>query len=202
MYQRQAFLDNEGDAWFSRNKHHEISGSNRFDPLYPMLCDLPIAKNDPSTTTIAEIGCGQGLRLAQLQQVFGCNVKGIDPSPSAVSSAQKLGIDATIGTAENLPFRDQSIDLLIFGFCLYLCDRIDLFRIASEAHRSLKPVSWIAIIDFWSSFPTSKPYHHRQGLHSFKDDPIPMFQWHPSYIVTDHKVRHHNSGKYTDHKDE
>ena len=75
---------------------------------------------------------------------------GIDPSKKAIKIAQELGINAKVGTAEKLPFIDKEFDLIIFGFCLYLCDTNDLFKIAYEANRVSKVESWISIIDFWS----------------------------------------------------
>ena len=44
--------------------------------------------------------------------------------------------------------RRRSVDLLIYGFCLYLCDRDYPFMIVAEAHRVLKPQAWLAILDF------------------------------------------------------
>ena len=43
-----------------------------------------------------------------------------------------------MGTADKLPFEDQSVDILVYGFCLYLCDREDMFNIAAEANRVIK----------------------------------------------------------------
>ena len=45
-----------------------------------------------------------------------------------------------IGTAEKLPFEENYFDILIFGFCLYLTDSEDLFKISSEAYRVTKKV--------------------------------------------------------------
>ena len=101
-----------------------------------------------------------------------------------------------------MPLADASVDVLIFGFCLYLCDRNDLFRIAAEAHRVLKPSSWLAILDFWSPVLTINQYHHKDGISSFKADLPAMFQWHPSYVITDHHMRDHGSSVYTDDANE
>jgi ubiquinone/menaquinone biosynthesis C-methylase UbiE len=65
------------------------------------------------------------------------NVKlfGIDPSQNVIEEANKNGITAKVGTADLLDFNDDKFDIVIFGFYLYLCDRKDLFKIASEANR-------------------------------------------------------------------
>ena len=108
------------------------------------------------------------------------------------------GYKGVVGTAESLSLPDRSVDLLIYGFCLYLCDRDDLFSIAAEAHRVLKPESWLAILDFWSPYQRVNAYHHRSGIESYKDDLPAMFSWHPSYVITDHRLRHHSTRAHTD----
>ena len=46
-------------------------------------------------------------------------------------------------------FPDNFFDMIILGFCLYLCDRNKLFKIASEVDRVLKENSYLVIIDFY-----------------------------------------------------
>ena len=197
--QRDAFLAGEGDAWFNRNRRNEPLASSAEDPLLPALLDLPL---EPGlTTTVVEVGCGQGLRLQALAKDRNWMVSGLDPSLQAVTAARQLGVDAQVGTADCLPYADESIDLLIFGFCLYLCDRRDLFRIAAEAHRVLRPSAWLSILDFWSPGQRTNEYHHKPGIKSYKTDLPAMFTWHPAYVVTDHRLRHHTGRMYTDDPD-
>ena len=195
-------LDGEGDEWFQRNRHvdseHTHSQIER-DPLIDLITNLPLPPG--STTSVLEVGCGQGLRLMSLSSSMGWSVAGIDPSKKAIDVVNAAGCKGIVGTAECLDVADQSVDLLIYGFCLYLCDRGDLFRIAAEAHRVLKPHSWIAILDFWSPQLTANSYHHRLGVKSYKDTSA-MFNWHPSYVLTDHRLRHHTSSSYTDELEE
>src|SRR5207253_396680 len=100
--------------------------------------------------------------------------------------------------AEQLPFDDKKFDIVIFGFCLYLCDREDLFRIASEADRVLKNPGWLLILDFYSPAPLKRDYHHRSGLFSYKMDYRTLFLWNSSYTNFSHKVCHHSENTYTD----
>jgi len=197
--QRDVFLSGEGDAWFQRNSSVENMTSTSDDILLQALLELPLLKG--AGTVVAEVGCGSGLRLKALETRNGWQVYGLDPSRHAVAALSEIGVEAHVGTAEKLPWQDNSIDLLIFGFCLYLCDRDDLFQICAEAHRVLKSESWLAILDFWSPHHRSNPYHHKQGVRSFKSNVPAMFCWHPSYILTDHKVRHHVTHALTDDPD-
>ena len=201
--QRQVFLEGEGDGWFQRNRQadaDQVSHWADHDPLVGLIEDLPLPRG-PEVSAF-EVGCGQGLRLARLRQTKGWSVAGLDPSEKAIAAVNAAGCHGMVGTAEVLPLADRSVDLLIYGFCLYLCDRDDLFRIAAEAHRVLKPQAWLAILDFRSPHQRVNPYHHRLGVQSYKDDLPAMFNWHPSYVVTDHRLRHHATRAYTDEPQE
>lgn len=201
--QRQVFLEGEGDAWFQRNCQSDadqIADWALSDPLVGLLENLPLPCGPE--TSVFEVGCGQGLRLARLSQAKGWSVAGLDPSEKAIAAVNAAGFKAVVGTAEALPLADRSVDLLIYGFCLYLCDRDDLFRIAAEAHRVLKPHAWMAILDFWAPHQMINSYHHRSGICSYKDDLPAMFSWHPSYVITDHRLRHHSTRAYTDESQE
>jgi SAM-dependent methyltransferase len=197
--QRQIFLDVEGDRWYQRNYQSSAEAKEYWhaqDPLGALLSQLPLPNG--GDVSVLEVGCGQGLRLLRLQEEFGWRVAGVDPSSDAVAEVVSAGLKAHIATADSLHVADASVDLLIYGFCLYLCDRSDLFKIVAEAHRVLKPESWLAILDFWSPHQTVNAYHHCPGIFSFKDNLPAMFSWHPSYVVTDHQLRHHTTGAYTD----
>lgn len=106
------------------------------------------------------------------------------------------------GTAEQLPYADQSFEIVIFGFCLYLCDREDLFRIACEADRVLKSPGWLLIHDFYSPTPSKHDYRHYAGLFSYKMDYRTLFTWHPAYTTYSHRVRDHAHGGWTDAAEE
>ena len=131
--QRRLFLEGEGDAWLERNIQGTVEERERWqvrDPLAGLLADLPLPHG--SQVSALEVGCGQGLRLHRMKQEFGWQVAGVDPSSAAVEAVQSMGLVAQVATADCLPVPDASVDLLVYGFCLYLCDRADLFKIAAE----------------------------------------------------------------------
>lgn len=200
MKQKNIFLESEGNAWFERNAKlvslHKLPES---DPLLAEILDLPALEKG---TKILEVGCGEGGRLSWLRENCGFDCYGVEPSAQAVEVAKKRGIAAHQGTADHLPFDDDTFDILTFGFCLYLCDREDLFRIACEADRVLKNPGWLLILDFYSPAPMKREYHHRSGLFTHKMDYRTLFTWNPSYETFAHKVRHHSDGSYTDDSNE
>jgi ubiquinone/menaquinone biosynthesis C-methylase UbiE len=201
MKQKEIFLQSEGNAWFTRNQQGVAARKLPDDD--PLLCEiLDIYNHTGAGVKVLEIGCGEGTRLAWLKENLNADCYGIEPSAQAVTAACAKGLNVQQGTADVLPFDDQSFDIVIFGFCLYLCDREDLFRIASAADRVLRAPGWLMILDFFSPVPHAKTYHHRPGVQSYKMDYRTLFNWHPDYACMTHKVRHHSEGGYTDDQDE
>lgn len=192
--QKHKFLTSEGDAWYNRNKNTTVKLEPNHDRILPELLELPLLPG----MKVLEIGCSKGQRLLWLKNHLKLECTGVEPSAEAVQDARSHGIDVYQGTAESLPFEDSSFDLVIFGFCLYLCDRPDLFRIAQEADRVLKNPGWLTILDFFALTPFARPYHHLAGVSSYKMDYRTLFDWNPNYICMTHKVRHHVDNKYTD----
>lgn len=197
--QKDIFLAGEADAWIERNlgtlqQQEPISN----DPVFDAVRLVTTCAQQELPLRILEIGCGNGQRLAALSREFGAEVVGLDPSAKAVDLAQQQGVNAKVGTADTLPYPDNRFDVLIFGFCLYLCDREDLFRIAQEADRVLKPDAWLLIHDFYAEHHVSRPYHHRDGINSYKMDYRRLFDWHPAYTCFSQKVVEHGGTGFSD----
>jgi ubiquinone/menaquinone biosynthesis C-methylase UbiE len=196
--QKSVFLESEGNAWLNRNKGAVVKFDPGTDRLLPDLLELPLEAG----MKVLEIGCSSGGRLLWLQENLNLECVGIEPSEEAVKIARGQGINVYQGTAESLPFEGMCFDMVIFGFCLYLCDRDDLFAIAQEVDRVLKNPGWLAILDFFSSTPFANPYHHLEGISTYKMDYRTLFDWNPHYICMTHKVRHHVDNTYTDDSQE
>jgi ubiquinone/menaquinone biosynthesis C-methylase UbiE len=199
MKQKELFVASEGDAWFRRNQAALAARDWFQDPVCMQAVELV---ESGKTARILEVGCGDGSRLKHLRDNLNCEVEGIDPSGEAISMAASKGLNAHVGTAESLPHATGAFDIVIFGFCLYLCDDADLFRIACEADRVLTENGWLLILDFESQAPTYRPYHHREGIKSRKMDYKEMFLWHPAYTLASYRKFHHATLQWTDERDE
>ena len=151
--------------------------------------------------SVLEVGCGRGTLLKHLME-SGFRVSGVDPSTLAVKEAKGLGVDARVGTTDPLPFDDDSFGVVVFGFCLYLCDRKDLFKIAAEADRVLKDGGCIIILDFYHSEYSENDYHHWDGLKSYKMDYTRLFTWHPHITLMKHRIGSHQDFSRTDLNDD
>lgn len=180
MDQKNAFLAGEADRFFGRNKeiYDGQSGYSRDYSVEPTILRMGLAPR-----SILEIGCSNGWRLASLRERFPeARLVGVEPSSEAVEDGKaRWGLDLRVGTADDLPFEAGEFDLIIFGGCLYLCDRSDLFKIAWQADRVLADGGFLCLWDYASRVPYANDYSHREGIRSFKMDYPSMFLWNPDY---------------------
>lgn len=176
---RKLFLEKEGNAWFERNKEGlQITDDNPYLHAWERLPQVP--------TRVLEIGCSNGVKLASLYQHYPqAHYSGIDPSEKAVEAGNKSYpfLKLKQGSADVLPFNNKAFDAIIFGFCLYLCDKEDWFRIAYEADRCLNDKGYIIIVDFYSSFYYRNTYKHAKNIFSHKYNYASMFLWNPQYTL-------------------
>lgn len=162
-------MDGEGNQWWERNK----DALRKDDLVLEAISSLKFTK-------VLEIGCSDGWRLAEIAKT-GAECWGIDPSPKAVAAGRaKPDIKLWVGTADELPFIER-FDLVIFGFCLYLIDRSDLFKVAHEADRVLVDGGNLVIYDFSPRKPSRTPYKHLGGAFSYKMDYPALFTANPAY---------------------
>lgn len=188
MTQAETFLKGEGTAWLRRNAKR-----------LPVKKDIVLAAMDQlvgspgKDSEILEIGCANGWRLEEIKKRYGCTkLYGLDPSANAVTEAKKRGIKAVQGVADSLPFR-RDFDIVIYGFCLYLCDRDRLFTIAAEGDRVLSDGGLMVIYDFNTPIPCKNEYKHKKGIWSYKQNYDQMFLWNPAYSKL--LTVHHLDGK-------
>ena len=182
MKQSEIFLRTEGDVFHRRNQSGlaEFGAGAREDEVIRCLRALAL-----NPRRVLEIGCSNGWRLDLIRREFGAECFGIDPSAEAVAQglAAYPGLSLTTGTAERLPYEPGNFDLVVFGFCLYLCDRQDLFAIAAESDRVLTDGGCMMILDFYPPLPYRNRYKHVDGLFCYKMDYAGMFLWNPAYAL-------------------
>lgn len=198
--QKKTFLASEGDEYYQRNKDR-LSALGRAATSDQAIAGIQALGVRPRA--ILEVGCSNGWRLEALREWSGAACFGIDPSAAAIREGQTGFPRLTLaqGTADALPFDDGRFDLVIFGFCLYLCDRKDLFKIACEADRVLQDLGHLAVYDFHPPFPYRNPYRHHAGLYSFKMDYSRLFAWNPAYTVVARQIVNHDGGADVDDPD-
>ena len=184
MKQSTAFMLREGDKYYQRN----FSKSREPDHVFEAIKD-----NKLKPHTVLEVGCGDGWRLRRIRTDLGAVCYGIDPSKDAINDApqsvEKYGISCWRGTADKLVgVSDNSIDMVIYGFCLYLVDREDLFNAVAECDRVLRDGGHIVIHDFHSSRPYSRIYEHAPELKSYKQDYAALWLANPAYRMVGRQI--------------
>jgi ubiquinone/menaquinone biosynthesis C-methylase UbiE len=177
------FLRNEADAWFSRNK----------DKPYIDHVGHAIRNSiaDISHADILEVGCGRGDGIAHLQASTDGVCIGIDPSNDAIDQARRRFPNSAIflrGSAMSMPQTTRGVtetfDIIIYDFCLYLCDREDLFEIVAKSDAALNDGGHIVIYDFDpDNDPYCTPYAHHSGLFSFKMNHSRLWLANPAYSL-------------------
>jgi len=99
---------------------------------------------------VLDVGCGTGIHL-ELYQQAGCDVYGIDHSPSMLQVARnRLGesVDLYMGDASNMPYPDKKFDLIIFSTVLHEMPRAVRAAVVNESKRTLKEDGRILLIDY------------------------------------------------------
>jgi len=196
--QKLLFLENEGNAFFHRNTNIRKIVDMTIDPVVleiNYLIKINAINNYKKKLKILEIG--DGLRGLEIKNNIDCDYYGIDPSTEAINFCNNNGLIASVSTADDLPYDDTFFDIVIFGFCLYLCDRNDLKKISNEATRVLKNKSWIIIMDFFSKQPKIVNYHHLDGIKSYKCDYRSIFD-DSIYTCFSHKIIDHSNYFFTE----
>lgn len=197
--QKEIFLSGEGDSWFDRNDNLDLNIRIKEDLI---LNEIERLKIKPKS--VLEVGCAEGWRLSVVSQRLGAQCTGFDPSSKAIAAGKALypNVDLKVGTAEKIEMENNSVDLLILGFCLYLCDRDELFSIAKEADRVLRDKGVIIILDFYSEAPYRNAYSHKEGVYTYKMDYTKMFTWNPIYSMLSSIISSHSNEKIVYEKDE
>lgn len=137
-----AIYDRLADTWWD-----EKGSLNALTVLNPVrfryFCDVLLNKLsvNPRGKDFLDIGCGGGL-LAEEFARLGCNIVGIDPSIASIrvaarhSRGDKLSIDYIVAAGEEVPFKDESFDVI------YCCDTLEhvnnLDQVIAETSRVLK----------------------------------------------------------------
>ena len=105
------------------------------------------------------IGCGKGITACYLAQKYDCEVVGIDVSEKMVNYARELAkkkkldnkVSFRVADAHNLPFEDESFDMVIAECTTVVLNKEKAFR---EFLRVLKPGGYIGDLEMaWKKQP-------------------------------------------------
>jgi 2-polyprenyl-6-hydroxyphenyl methylase / 3-demethylubiquinone-9 3-methyltransferase len=96
---------------------------------------------DPHGKKVLDVGCGGGI-LAEEFALLGCQVIGINPSAASLATARAyaqqvgLDIDYRVGAGEDLPFADESFEIV---YCSDVLEHVnDLEKVMAEIAHVLR----------------------------------------------------------------
>lgn len=120
----------------------ERYGAPPADTVYPLEYAYHLL-GDVSGKRIVDFGCGSGANTVLLAN-RGAHVVGVDISADLIALARRRldvsgrsgGAEFVVGSAHDLPFPDDSIDV-VFGIAIL--HHLDLELVSREVHRVLKP---------------------------------------------------------------
>jgi ubiquinone/menaquinone biosynthesis C-methylase UbiE len=122
-----------------------VGGERRFREL--ALTGLTLTPE----TQILDLCCGSGQATGVLVE-YSQNVTGLDTSPLSLKRARNNVPQAQYveGFAENMPFGDNSFDLVHTSAALHEMNPEQLQQILNEVYRVLKPGGIFTLVDFHS----------------------------------------------------
>ena len=122
-----------------------------FEPINQGLRLLGLRMFPPKPgMKVLDVGCGTGTHL-HVYRRFGCELYGIDTSPSMLGIADaRLGDDADLRLADatEIPFENDMFDLVVCMLVLHEMDRGSRMSAIGEFKRVIKPDGRMLTIDF------------------------------------------------------
>lgn len=116
-----------------------------YRPSYPTQVSSFLAGLAPATGTAVDVGCGTGQLSTQLADCFD-RVLAFDPSASQIAAATpKPNVTYEVGTAEDLPVADGSVDLVTAAQSAHWFRLPEFY---AEARRIAAPGAVIALVSY------------------------------------------------------
>lgn len=199
--QKDAFIEFEANLWFRRN----LELINSYDFKQDVTCSV-IKDYGLNPSNILELGCSAGYRLAALKERYpDASVYGVEPSLEAINHGKKLFKEVNFlhTTADEIPLQDDSMDLVIVGFVLYVVDRRLLLKVMSEIDRVLKDRGCLIIVDFFTERALRNKYHHidQFSAYTFKQEYDSLFCATGIYHLLDRSCYNHKNNQRNSHEE-
>jgi ubiquinone/menaquinone biosynthesis C-methylase UbiE len=149
-----------------------------------MLDDLELRICAPLATgrRVLEVGCGTGLILRRLAQ-HADTAWGVDVSPGMLRVAKQRGLSVVLGSVTDLPFADESFDLV----CSFkvLAHIPDIGKALAEIARVTRPGGQM-VLEFYNPFSLrylAKRIAGPQPISAGRDESDIYTRWDAPYVL-------------------
>ncbi len=115
--------------------YDELRPVESTSPLYQAI----VREGDLRGRSVLDVGCGTGRFVAALAERYRARPAGVDPSAAMLEVARRTvpaGLELVLGTAEELPFADDSFEAVTMVLVVHHVDRARAFP---EVRRVLAP---------------------------------------------------------------
>jgi ubiquinone/menaquinone biosynthesis C-methylase UbiE len=185
---KDIFLNYEGNKFFSRNLDKL---DNKDDIILEKLKKIGLSKMN-----ILEIGCSNGWRLNELNNLYpDNNYFGLDPSKDAIDyGTQNYNkISFKVGTCDNMEYEDNQFDIILIPFVFMYIDRNLLLKSVSEIDRILKNNGKLIITDFYCNRQKKNKYKHVENTFIYKQNYFELFVSSKNYFLEKLETFSHNT---------
>ncbi len=185
-YTRRAFEDHS-DTYNDPTKEKIIISLNEL-----------FKKNDFMPKSILDIGCSCGFSFPYYQKYFkGAKLYGIDPgNKESIQTAKEKfkvgGIEFSNGYAHDLPYPDESMDVVFLSMVLQWIQRKKLLQSLAEIDRV--SIEYIILMDFLPDYPSWSVSRHNEMVKIFKQDYSAIFVSLPWWRILKNEVFNINEG--------
>ena len=136
-----------GKDFFDGERNHGYGGFNynpRFwEPVIPTFIDY---WNLDKNSSVLDVGCAKGFMMHDLMNALpGITAKGIDISKYAIQNCIESVVDHVQADAKELPFDDNSFDIVISINSIHNLEKEDCARALEEIERVSKNNSFITV---------------------------------------------------------
>ena len=139
--------------YFDGSRDHGYGGFH-YNPKYwqPVIPDFQRYYALTKHSAVLDVGCAKGYMLYDMTKLIpGIQVKGIDISEYAISNALgEVQPHCQVACATNLPFEDNSFDLVISITTLHNLEHEDLAKALQEIERVTRMNSFITLDAYYS----------------------------------------------------
>ncbi len=137
-----------GREFFDGDRNHGYGGFNYMPRFWqPVIPTFKQYWNLSSNSSLLDVGCAKGFMLHDLAELIpGITVKGVDISKYAIENAMPdMRPHVEIANATNLPFKDDSFDVVISINTIHNLEREECGKALQEIERVSRGKSFITV---------------------------------------------------------